>query len=481
MKSVSKKEILGKIRSANPWWGDGNEESIPFHKLSARAYFGPFYKLAVSRSPHRAILLMGPRRVGKTVLLFHSIRRLIRRGFDPETIIYIDIQQPVYNGMSLEELFQNAVKASGRSSGELFVFFDEIQYLRDWEVHLKALVDSHPNIKFVASGSAAATLRLKSIESGAGRFTDFFLPPLTFYEYLALLKLDNLVRITKKSGKRRVSTPDIAELNEQFVKYLNYGGYPEALFFKEVQADPGRFIRSDIIDKVLLKDLPSLYGIQDIQELNSLFTSLAYNTANEVSLSALSQNSGVAKNTIKRYIEYLESAFLIRIVHRVDRNAKKFQRATAFKVYLTNPSMRSALFSPISADDDAMGHLVETAVFSQWFHALPTRLHYARWQTGDAGEVDIVCLDGAMRPAWAVEVKWSDAYEKKPHKHEGLIEFCRQHECPCQATTRTVQSSKCVDGQNIPFVPSAVYCYVLGYNIIRGKKSAADFSQIAMA
>jgi uncharacterized protein len=119
---------------------------------------------------------------------------------------------------------------------------------------------------------------------------------------------------------------------------------------------------------LLLRDLPSLYGIQDIQELNSLFTMLAYNTAGEVSLEGLSQNSGVAKNTIKRYVEYLESAFLIKVVHRVERSAKRFKRANFFKVYLTNPCMRSALFSPLDPSSDEMGNLVETGVFSQWFH-----------------------------------------------------------------------------------------------------------------
>ena len=74
------------------------------------------------------------------------------------------------------------------------------------------------------------------------------------------------------------------------MEYLNYGGYPEAATNPSIRADPGRFIKNDIIDKVLLRDLPSLYGIQDIQELNSLFTSLAYNTSGEVSLEAMSKN-----------------------------------------------------------------------------------------------------------------------------------------------------------------------------------------------
>ena len=64
----------------------------------------------------------------------------------------------------------------------------------------------------------------------------------------------------------------------------------------------------------------------------------------------LSKSSGVAKNTIRRYLEYLEAAFLIRRVYRVDQNAKRFKRAVTFKVYLANPSMRSALFGPVTGD-----------------------------------------------------------------------------------------------------------------------------------
>jgi len=70
----------------------------------------------------------------------------------------------------------------------MLCFFNEIQYLKNWEVHLKAIVDSYPSVKCMVSGSAAAALRMKSLESGAGRFTEFLLPPLTFYEYLHLLK-----------------------------------------------------------------------------------------------------------------------------------------------------------------------------------------------------------------------------------------------------------------------------------------------------
>lgn len=419
----------------------------------------------------RAVVLMGPRRVGKTVLLHHTVQKLLAEGVNPRSIGYASIDHPLYNGLALDELVAMIGQASGfdpeREHG--FVFFDEIQYLKRWEVHLKTLVDSRPNLKIVASGSAAAALRLKSDESGAGRFTDFLLPPLTFHEYLELLP--NRVEVSleamadETSGFRLIA-PDIDTLNDEFLRYLNFGGYPEALSSPAIQADPARFIKSDIVDKVLLRDLPSLYGIQDIQELNSLFTTLAFNTAQEVRLEDLSKRPGVAKNTLKRYIEYLEAAFLIKVVHRIDRNARRFQRANYFKVYLTNPSIRSALFSTVGPEDEVVGSLAETAALSQWFHSGAV-LHYARW---DKGEVDLVMLGGDQKPEWAAEIKWSDRVVDHPEDLVGQIQFCNEHSLKqILVTTRSVWVVKNIRGVSVEYQPASIYCYLLGRNILESK------------
>jgi len=121
-----------------------------------------------------------------------------------------------------------------------------------------------------------------------------------------------------------------------------------------------------------------------------------------MSLDEISQNSGVAKNTIKKYLTYLEAAFLIKIIHRIDQNGKKFTRANFFKVYLTNPSLRSALFSPITSSDDFIGNMVETAIFAQWQHSPNLPLYYARW---GSGEIDIVKLNLRQKPDWCIEIK----------------------------------------------------------------------------
>jgi len=468
MKHISSQQVTKRLQGENGWW-------LPPHKLpsniigwSPRPYLDLLYPLITNFSVNRAIVLMGPRRVGKTVMIHHAIQKLLRENVKPTSTCYISIDHPVYNALGLDELLDIYSESSrlDLKTERCYVFLDEIQYLKDWERYLKTLVDRYPNIKFVASGSAAAALRLKSTESGAGRFTDFLLPPLTFYEYLRLLgktSIATAAALPSDSGDG-FSKGDIKKLNEHFIKYINYGGYPEMISSPEIQKDPGRFIKSDIIDKVLLRDLPSLYGIQNIQELNSLFTTLAYNTANEVSLNELSKNSGIGKNTIKKYIEYLEAAFLIKTVHRVDQNARRFKRANFFKVYLTNPSIRTALFGPIDSGDESIGSMVETAIFSQWFHT-NRELHYARWKNG---EVDIVNLDiGMQKVVFAQEVKWSDRFYASPRELKSLINFCHSKNLSeGHVTTVSKQGSRTVESVTLRFSPASVYCYMLGLRIL---------------
>jgi uncharacterized protein len=473
MLEIAKQDIVSRLQFDNPWWEQGAQGKVAYENTPRRKYFEPFYHSIIDVSVRRAIVLMGPRRVGKTVMIYHSIRKLLNAGVDAQNILYVSIETPIYTGLSLEKIlnyFQELFKHNRDT--KLFIFFDEIQYLRNWEVHLKSLVDSFLQYRFIATGSAAAALRLKSVESGAGRFSDYVLPPLTFTEYLAFIEreteLITAVSIETSnfptSRSYKYTTSNIEALNEEFVNYLNFGGYPEAVFSQTIRQDPSQYIKSDIIDKVLLRDLPSLYGINDIQELNRLFATLAYNSGNEVSLDGLSKSSGIAKNTIKRYLEYLEAAFLIRRVERIDQNAKRFKRALCFKVYLTNPSMRAALFGQLNANAEAMGAMTETAIFSQWQHSQLIELYYARWSSG---EIDIVHLDSARQlPSWIVEVKWSDRPSKSYSELDNCIEFVKQNPYisqPIKVTSRTVASDPFeYKGIQFQFEPASLYAYVLG-------------------
>lgn len=475
MEPISDKEIINKILLSNPWWNEKASIDDDFRSMKPRAYLNSFYNLMTKLSVNRAVVLMGPRRVGKTVMIFHAIQKLIESGVDARKICYVSIDAPIYIGLRLEKILEYYLQVPGKNDlKNCYIFFDEIQYLKNWEVHLKTLVDDYRDLKFIASGSAAAALRLKSTESGAGRFTDFYLPPLTFYEYLYFLNREHLIIKSDSNDSNNPNTlfnynsSDINSLNLEFINYMNFGGYPEAIFSEAIKADPQRYIRSDIIDKVLLRDLPGLYGIQDIQELNRLFTMLAYNTGNEVSLDELSKGAGVAKNTIKKYLEYLEAAFLITILHRVDQSGRRFKRANYFKTYLTNPSMRCALFEPIDMENRFMGNITETAIISQWLHSsVMKKLFYSRWH---GGEVDLVYL-AENKPSWCLEIKWSNRFFDNPKQLGSLIKFSRKHrfEKPSGVTTIDRRGLKEIEGISLQFIEASIYCYVIGLNTTKEK------------
>jgi uncharacterized protein len=466
---IPAEKIIERLRFENPWWIN---KQIPelYSSMVKRLYFNLFYPFVIEKNVKRALVLMGPRRVGKTVMLFHSIQQLLTEKVNPQKIFFIGIDNPIYMHLSLEDIL-NLCKQSLNQDNlkDCYVFFDEIQYLKDWERHLKVLVDSYPETKFIVSGSAAAALKWHSTESGAGRFTDFMLPPLTSQEYIHLKEMNHLMYNGKISyGENQIPyclSHDIKALNKEFVHYLNFGGYPEVVLSEKIQSDMGRYVKNDIVDKVLLRDLPSLYGIKDVQELNRFFTYIAYNTGNEFSYETMSKESGIQKDTLKKYLEYLEAAFLIKVLNKVDLTAKRLKRITSFKVYLTNPSLRTALFSPISETDSEMGNMVETAVLSQWMHREKLDLTYARWKEGrHEGEVDLVLLDDKKyKPQWGVEIKWSNRYYEKPNELKSLIYFCKSNHFKNALVTSIDQLGvKQIEGLLFSFLPASIYSYNIG-------------------
>jgi predicted AAA+ superfamily ATPase len=270
-------------------------------------------------------------------------------------------------------------------------------------------------------------------------------------------------------------TIDIDKLNNLFIDYINYGGYPEVVFSQKIQENPGQFIRHDIIDKVLLRDLPSLYGIQDVQELNSLFTMIAYRSGSQFSYESMSKESGVRKDLLKKYINYLEAAFLIKVIHRTDDNAKSYQRETSFKIYLTNPSLRCALFQPIQTTDNEIGDMIETAIYAQWIPRQGTDISYANWRINKnkQGEVDIVGIDVArQKPQWAVEIKWSDRYAEKPGELESLLGYMPNNNLTdAIVTTQTITSTTPSDNVVLHFMPAACYAYTVASNTLQSTRA----------
>lgn len=488
--SYMKEQIAQRLRFDNPWW---TSEKIPadLKQMKRRLYFSDFLDRVTDTRLRRSVILMGPRRVGKTVMMYHCIEELMDNGVPAQKIIFLPVDTPIYSEVPLEELFLQALEVLGvdrmGSLDGYYVFFDEIQYFKNWEQHLKVLVDSYRKVKWIASGSAAAALKMKSQESGAGRFTHFFLPPLSFKEYLHLIGKDYLL-VKKYTGlvmamepemepfghpnairseREPLDTIDINEVNRLFLQYINFGGYPEIALSPDPNASPSQYVVRDIVDKVMLKDLPGLYGISDSQALNQLFCHIAFRAGGEFSYEGLSKESGISKPLVKKYLEFLEAAFLIKIINKVDDCARKLLRVTNFKVYLTNPSLRAALFSPVDFNDPMIGNMVENALFAQYVGRDDITLYYANWKKGRTrGEVDMVALSPrTLKPQGAVEIKWSERYFEHPGELQSLLDFVDwNHLSEVTVTSIKTKGTVYMDRVELHFVPAALYALSEKFN-----------------
>ncbi len=91
-----------------------------------------------------------------------------------------------------------------------------------------------------------------------------------------------------------------------------------------------------------------------------------------------------------------------------------------------------------------------------------------------AGEVDLVSLGPAQKVAWAAEVKWSDRIRERPEELEGLRAFCREHDLESAVVTTRTYSGQLDAGTRLSFVPAALYCFTVGYNVVQGKGFPKD-------
>ena len=458
---LSEEMFKNRISIDNPWWQTGCIDQ-EYRDVSPRIFLDTLYRHLLMDGLRRAIVLMGPRRVGKTWLLQHAINKLLlEQNVKPQNIIFLPIDVPVYHNSELEELVYAASKISGANprTDRMYVFFDEIQYRKNWETSLKTLTDSYSNIKFVASGSAASVLLKGARESGAGRFTDLTLTPLTFYEYVGMIGQDENI------------LESIDQTNRMFLDYVNFGGYPELVANANVRNNAKQFIRRDIVDKVLLRDLPSLYHIDDVRDLQAFFSYVAYHSGMVQSYEGLSQGTGISKHTVSKLVQYLEDSFLIAKLDRVDINALSLKRATQFKLYLTNPSLRASMFQAVKSNEDQnFGYVIETAVAAQLgIEDLRQDWRYANWRVSKKqGELDFVKIDaGRQKPIEAFEVKWSDGPFDHPAELNEAVKFAQSNGLnKITVTSKTEKGTKYVDNVELSFIPTAHFAYNLGKTLL---------------
>jgi len=364
------------IQDQNPWWRDGAIRRARGYPV--RRDLQPRILSRILRvDDRRAVVLLGPRQVGKTVLLLQLADDLLSGGWPARNLTYFDFSDDRITGdITAREVVEAEPVGLDPAYPRVFLF-DEIRSAPNWDLWLKQAVDARIG-RIVATDSAARLLRDGARESGQGRWDEIYMEGLTFREFIQLHGPGEEV------GTVLRRTPNLHE------RYLALGGFPEYVLqedFPEVR----RRLRSDIAERAILRDLSGL-GV-DVERVKDLFVYLLQDSGAELNAEARARDLGADPRSVREWSRLLSETLLVSPLERFNRNAAAGLRSKS-KIYAADPGLVMA-FAPLPVQDASVRarafeaavyrHLRETA--REW----EGRLSYFR--QGEDLEIDFVLED----------------------------------------------------------------------------------------
>jgi uncharacterized protein len=338
-----------------------------------------------SLQPQKVIIIMGPRRTGKTELLkkIHSEtqeKTLFLNGDDIETHNLLEYR---------------SAENYRRLLGDItFLIIDEAQEIHDIGKKLKLIVDTLDNIKVLISGSSAFEINNHVGEPLVGRMSVFRLYPF------AQLELGNY------------ESP--AQTRSNLENRLIYGSYPELLHLNSNQAKE-RYLR-DLVYSYLLKDILAFEGIKKRDKILALLQKIAFRAGSEISLEALGNDLQISKNTVEKYLDLFSKVFIIYPVAGFSRNADN-EITKKKKWFFADNGIRNALinrFSPLNIREDT-GILWENYLNSERIKKLDYQDRNVQdyfWRTTTRQEIDRIEVTDQSLDAF--EYKWGTRITKTP-------------------------------------------------------------------
>lgn len=471
MSIASKEQILKVLKAFNPWWMTGTVHP-DFTKSYRRFAYYEAMKRLEQTDLRRTVVLTGTRRVGKTTIQYQMIDALLKKHIVPQRIVFISMDHPMLKLSGLNEILE-CYHENIYAEQDCYYFFDEVQYASDWDKWMKTIYDLQPSTQMVATGSASPALMKGNSESGAGRWSVIQVPTLSFFEYCALtgVKVPELgpdIRPTAfahMSQQERTSVMlKLEGVQNHFMRYLQVGGFPElALASNDLMAQ--QIMREDVVDKVLKRDLPSLYNIRSATELERIFLYLCNISSEIVSFTSIAKElGGVTRPTVENYVNYLESANLIYQSWPVEMGGRKVLKAQP-KIYIADAAIRNAVLmdEDVLTNPIELGKMVETAVYKHvaaFYYQRAARVGYYRG--GKKGnEIDVV-VDYPNVKNILIEVKYR---QQAPLPDDSAIcELCGEASAAIVVTKRPDDYGihHTQNGQELIRIPAFAFLYLLG-------------------
>ncbi len=347
-------------------------------------WYNRFYETKVDYLiKNKVNLLYGPRRTGKTAMINHIFENTDKQIFIGEGD---DIQLRKILGSNDKNLILSAFQ------NYEIVFIDEAQRIPDIGWGLKILVDNLPDTIIIASGSSSFQL---SSQVGA---------PLTGRSITSMLFPISVLELNNQFGGMHIF--------QNLENYLIYGMYPETLNKKNNQDKISYLL--ELRNSYLLKDILELENVKNSDKMFDLLLLIAFQIGNEVSLSELGNSLGIAKQTVARYLDLLEKAFIIKKIGGFSKNLRK-EVTKSNRYYFFDNGIRNAIINNFNIleqrNDTGMlweNFMVMERIKKQHYHNIYCNNYF--WRTYNQKEVDLV--EEREGKLFGYEFKWSTKSKK---------------------------------------------------------------------
>jgi predicted AAA+ superfamily ATPase len=372
----------------------------------------PMRPREVEPEPRRDFIttVVGPRRAGKTYLLYLILKRDLDKGvlfLNFEDIALADMDRKGL--LTLPDLYE---EITGRRAGVLLL--DEAQAMKGWELAVRELHEQK-RYEIYLTGSSSKLLAGEVATELRGRGLNILLLPLSFNEYLGFRDWPN---------KKRYSTSEINRVKGLLREYLESGSFPDVVKDPQVRE---RFFR-DYLDLVVYRDIIERHNVKNLYALRVMMRSIISSYSNLFSVNKLhkaltSQNLGVGKRSLYEYFGYLQDALFVFPLQRFS-GSPRTSKLSIPKVFLSDSAL------PYVTGDWGIGRSMENAVYLQLLRLAdrdPSREHFY-WRDDAGAEVDFV-VRGPKGPLEMIQV--THVLEERNYHREvdGLIKGSKDIGC----------------------------------------------------
>lgn len=291
----------------------------------------------------KIISLIGVRRSGKTYLLYSLIEQL-RQRVDPRNIVYINFEDDRLYPLTVKEL-DSLIEAyfelyPQKREEKIYLFLDEIQNIPEWERFVRRIYDSL-NLQIFITGSSSKLLSKEIATSLRGRTITFEIFPFSFKEYLVHKKIE----INLNSSK------SLSFIKNALTTYLKEGGFAETF---DEEGDIQKRILRDYLDLIIYRDVIDRHNLKNRAFFKHLIKYAFSNVGTLISYNKLyneykSLGYKISKDTIYRYMEYLEDAYAL-FTMPIFRNSVREEQRHPRKIYAVDTGFKTLFDTSISAD-----------------------------------------------------------------------------------------------------------------------------------